>query len=303
MSIPTSRENVRFDSGGTDCAAWVYRGTSGAAIVMAGGFGVTKEPGTDAFAQRFHTAGYTVVAFDYRRIGESGGAPRQVLPLKDQLADWAAALRFTAALPGVDPARIALWAFSMSGGHVLRVAAEHPELVAAVIAQSPFVDGRAASRTALRHQSPRAMARFVGRGLLDAFGGRFGRAPLLVPLSGERGTVAVVTSPDSLRGDEALNPGNRYPDWVQAVAARSTLAVGFYRPGRAAASITCPLLVVVGDDDQVAPPEAAVAVSERAPRGELLRVPGGHYAPFLEAHEQVVAGELEFLDRIIATEN
>ena len=35
----------------------------------------------------------------------------------------------------------------------------------------------------------------------------------------------------------------------------------------------------------------------RAPRAELVQLPGGHYAPFLDAHEQAVAAEVSFLRR------
>ena len=55
---------------------------------MAGGGGVTKEPGTDLSAKRFHEAGFAVLAFDYRRLGESGGQPRQVVRIREQLTDW-----------------------------------------------------------------------------------------------------------------------------------------------------------------------------------------------------------------------
>src|SRR4051812_19537201 len=96
------REKVRFRSGDDDCAAWHYRGDNGAVIVMAGGFAVPKEPGTDVFAAAFHGAGFSVLAFDYRRIGESGGEPRQVVRMRDQLADWDAAIEYAAELPGVD---------------------------------------------------------------------------------------------------------------------------------------------------------------------------------------------------------
>jgi hypothetical protein len=60
-----------------------------------------------------------------------------------------------------------------------------------------------------------------------------------VPLAGKPGDVAVVTTPDALDGDRALNPDNRYPDWQQAVAARSALRLGFYEPGRAALRAHC----------------------------------------------------------------
>ena len=42
---------------------------------MAAGAGVIKEPGTDPFAKRFNQAGFTVLAFDFRHLGESGGEP------------------------------------------------------------------------------------------------------------------------------------------------------------------------------------------------------------------------------------
>src|ERR1700733_13657032 len=73
------REKVWFGSGGTECAGWHYRGANGGCVIMAGGFAVTKEPGTDLFAKRFHEAGFSVLAFDYRHLGESGGQPRQVV--------------------------------------------------------------------------------------------------------------------------------------------------------------------------------------------------------------------------------
>lgn len=294
--VSAPREKVHFLSGDTDCAAWHYPGINGACVIMAGGGAVTKEPGTDLFAKRFHDAGFTVLAIDYRHLGESGGQPRQIVRIRDQLADWQAAIAFAPTLPGVDPTRVAIWGFSLSGGHVLRVAARNPQLAAA-IAQTPNADGPAAARNATRHQMPLASLRFTGRAVLDTLGGLIGRPPRLVPLAGEPGTVALLTTPDGLDGDRALNPDNRYPDWQQAVAARSALSFGFYRPGRHASRVRCPLLVLVCDQDQSALAEPAVSAAKRAPYGELVRMPGGHYEPFLGGHEQATEAELSFLGR------
>ena len=236
------REKVRFTSGRTECAAWHYPGTNGACVIMTGGAGATKEPGTDRFATRFHDAGFTVLAFDHRRFGESGGRPRQVARIREQLADWQAAIGFAGGLPGVDPARLAIWSFSLSGGHVLALAARNPNLAAA-IAQTPNVDGRAGARNAMRHTTPGAMLRLTGRAVLDGLGGLAGRRPLLVPTAGEPGTVALLSTPDALDGTRALDPDGRYPDWRQEIAARLVLRVGFYRPIRYAARVRCPLLV------------------------------------------------------------
>jgi fermentation-respiration switch protein FrsA (DUF1100 family) len=187
--MSAAREKARFASEGTECAAWHYPGTNGACVVMAGGGAVTKEPGTDPFAKRFHEAGFSVLAFDYRRLGESGG------------------------------------------------------------------------------------------------------------LTGEPGTVAFLSTPDGLDGDRALNPGNRYPEWQQEIAARSIPPIAAYRPGRHASRIRCPLLVLAADQDQTALAAPAVAAASRAPHAELVRMPGGHYEPFLDGHERAVEAELDFLRR------
>ncbi len=188
MPVLTEREKVHFISGDTECAAWHYPATNGACVIMTGGFAVTKEPGTDLFAKRFTDAGFAVLAFDYRRLGESGGQPRQVVRIR-----------------------------------------------------------------------------------------------------------ALLSTPDALNGGKALDWGNRYPDWQQAAAARSALRLGFYRPGRYASRVRCPLLVVVCDQDQTALAGPAAAAADHAPRGELVRLPGGHYQPFLDGHERAVEAELSFL--------
>jgi len=257
---------------------------------------VPKEPGTDRFARRFQAAGFSVLAFDYRYVGESGGAPRQVIRVREQLADWDAALAFAASLPGVDPARLVAWGFSSSGGHVIRVAAGHPELAAA-IAQTTVADGFAAARHARKYQSASALLRLMGRAVADAVGGRLGRAPLLAPLAGEPGTVALLTTPDARKGDVALNPDGAYPGWLPAVAARSALTVSLYRPGRSAARVRCPLLVLVCDQDESALAEPAVRAGRRAPAGSVVHLPGDHYSPFQDQHEETVRAELAFLER------
>jgi uncharacterized protein len=289
------REKVRFASGGTECAAWHYPGTNGACVIMAGGFAVTKEPATDLFAKRFHDAGYTVLAFDYRRMGESGGEPRLVLAVKDQIADWQAAIGFAAMLPGVDPTRLGVWGFSATGGYVLEVAARNRQ-VAAAISQTPNVGGLSALRNAAAHQTTSAMLRLTGRAISDVLGGWVGRRPRLVPLVGKPGTVAMLSMPDALDGARALG-AHRHPDWQQAVAARSVLGLSRYRPGRFASRVHCPLLVLVCDDDRAALPGPAARAAERAPRGVLVRLPGGHYEPFLAGHEQAVEAQLTFLRR------
>lgn len=294
-AAPTRRA-VSFPVDGTRVAAWHYPGGDGSCVVMAGGFAVTKEPATDLFAARLNAAGFGVLAFDYRRLGASGGSPRQLVRVGEQLADWQAAIEYAATLPGVDPARIAVWGFSASAGHIFRIAARNPRLAAAV-AQTPNAGGLAAARSAMGFQTPAASLRLTARGVLDAVGAVFGRAPLTVPLGAQPGTVAVLTTPDVADARRALDPDGVHTDWLQEVAARSVLRLAAYRPGRAASRIRCPLLVIVCENDKSAYPPAAVTSARRAPNAQLVRLPGGHYAPFLDAHEQAAAAQIEFLAR------
>lgn len=115
-----------FDSGGTKCAARVYRPTAtnqpSPVVVMAHGFGAVRALRLYAYAERFAAAGYAVVVFDYRSFGESEGEPRQVLDIAMQHEDWRAALRFARSLEGIDHTRVVAWGTSFSGGHVITVA-------------------------------------------------------------------------------------------------------------------------------------------------------------------------------------
>jgi pimeloyl-ACP methyl ester carboxylesterase len=262
---------------------------------MAAGLAVTKEPGTDPFARRFADAGFTVLAFDYRRLGESGGHPRQITRVREQLQDWQAAIECARRLPEVDPARVAIWGFSQSGGHVFRVAAANADLGAA-IAHAPNADGVKGSANAMRETPMRAMLRLNAAALRDVLGALVGRDPLLVPLTGPRGSLASLTTADARNGPGALNPDDAYV-WQQEIAARSAVGIGFYRPGRIAKKISVPLLVLAYEHDGVAPHEPAVRAGTRAPHGEVVTLPGGHYEGFMGGHEQAVKEQLTFLQR------
>lgn len=295
--ISSPRHEVQFLSGDATIAALHYPGTNGACVVMACGTGVTKEPGTDPFVPALHAAGFSVLTFDFRRFGASGGTPRQVVRVNDQVGDYGAAIAFARTLPEVNPARIAVWGFSLAGGHVLRVAAADPDLAAA-IAQAPLADGLAISPNAMRAMTPGAALRLQLRAARDLIGRRLlRRPPVLIPLAGPRGTVASLTTPDGARGGQALDPHDRYPEWEQTVAAASALRLAFYRPGRVAAGIRCPLLVLVYDDDHSVLTAPASKVARQAPRGEVIRLPGDHYAAFEGAREATLEAEIAFLRR------
>ncbi|MGY2093358.1 alpha/beta hydrolase [Nocardia gipuzkoensis] len=285
-----ARRDVRFPSGDSDCAAWHYGpGITGMCVVMAHGLGAIKEVGLDRFARRFAAAGHDVLAFDYRFLGGSGGQPRHLIDIAAQQQDWRSAVSFARTIPGVRPDGIILWGPSYTGGHVLAVAAELGDDVAAAIAQAPIVDGKATAR-----QTPMRHALRLGlHGVLDVALSRVGRAHT-IPLSGPPGEFALLASAAADAGTRILNP-NGHP-WPNRVAARFVLRSGQYRPIEVAHRITCPLLVIAYDDDKIAPSGPATEAAQRAPHGELLRLPGDHYTAFdTTGLHRAVTEELEFI--------
>lgn len=106
--------DVRFDSGGLQCAATVYRPSNATGpvgcVVMANGIKLTRKDGIPDYVQRFADSGFPVLAFDYRHWGDSSGEPRRMVSLRCQLEDWQAAVEYARGLEGVDPERVAFGA-------------------------------------------------------------------------------------------------------------------------------------------------------------------------------------------------
>jgi pimeloyl-ACP methyl ester carboxylesterase len=289
-----ARLDVAFSSHTADCAGWLYRPAGDGhhpLVVMAHGFSATREQRLDAYAERFRAAGIGVLLFDYRHFGASAGEPRQLLDIARQQADFHAAIAHARALDWVDPARVALFGSSFSGGHVIAVAAQDHR-IAAIVSQCPFTDGLAS----LPKLGIGNILRATVAGLRDQLGALAGREPYYIPAVGPPGSFAVMTSPDAEPGLAALTPPETL--WENRVAARIGLRVGTYRPGRAAAKLTCPALFCVCDRDALAPAQRTLKYAATAPRGEVKRYPVGHFEIYVgEAWEQAVSDQTKFLVR------
>lgn len=288
------RRTVDFRSGDSYCSAWLYlpdsvSDTRAPVVVMGHGLGATREMGLAPYAERFAAAGLAVLVFTYRHLGDSGGQPRQVLSMAEQLADWDAALAYATALPEVDASRVAVWGSSLGGGHAMAVAARHPELRAAV-AQCPFTDGIASAR-ALRVRESLTLFGFVARDVLAA---ARRKEPVCVPVAAPPGQPGLMTAPDALPGMLALLPENY--QWVNRAAARSVLSLLRYRPGRAAKRIAAPVLICISATDSVAPPGPTERYARQAPRGDVRLYAAGHFDFYLgDAYQQLVADQTKFL--------
>ncbi|MDP9821255.1 alpha/beta hydrolase [Nocardioides massiliensis] len=302
MTTAADRSSQRIQ--GADGALidmWVYRAaarggamTPAPAVVMAHGIGGVKAAGLDPFARAFAAAGHTCFVFDYRHWGASGGEPREVLSVPAQLADYRTVLQHARTAEGVDPERVFVWGTSFAGMHVVELAASEPYLAGA-IAQCPLVDGLAG----LLNVPPARGLRLMRQALLDRVGATRGAEPRYLPLIVGEGEFGVIATEDALLGQERLAPIDGSP-WPNRITARSLLDVTFSRPVRRAGRAQCPMLLVVAEDDTMAPTAPAVRAAARAPRGELYRSRGGHYDVYAGGtdHDNVLAVELAFLERV-----
>jgi dienelactone hydrolase len=169
-------EIVQYYSEAVRCSARLYTPAShsatsnAAAVIVAPGERATRssvEPIAAAMAER----GVVALAIDYRGWGECGGflyfgepvrwddrlrfmqmtstmnIRRGRLDPQAQVIDIRNAMTFLQGVPGVDRARIGVWGAGLAGGHAI-VAAAADARVKAIVAQSPLLAGREATRTA-----------------------------------------------------------------------------------------------------------------------------------------------------------
>ena len=288
------QQNITFESQGVTCRGLFFkadRDGKAPCVVLAHGFCGTIEMRLKDYAERFALAGYHAMVFDYRHFGISDGHPRQLLDIKKQHQDWRAAIAHARTLDGVDPRRLILWGTSFSGGHVAVMASEDKN-IAAVISQVPHMNG-----------PPTAMAVGVAQNLrlgivsfIDRVGAILGRAPFYVPALGRPGDLAAMTAPGEFEASRKLMPEGSVVD--ERVAARIFLTLALYSPGRLASKITMPWLVQVALQDTTTPSGPTIAAAKKAPKGELITYPLGHFAVYVPPDfDRTIADQLAFLKK------
>ncbi|TMC19959.1 MAG: acetylxylan esterase [Chloroflexi bacterium] len=254
-----NRSDVSFYSQGTRCAAWLYRpdGTGPhPCIILAHGFGATRDMLLDVYAERFVKIGLAALVFDYRHFGD----------------------------------RIALWGSSLSGGHVITTAARE-QCIAAVVAQIPFTDGL----TTILPQGMTRSLRLTVAGLRDVFQQLLRKPPYYITAVAEpEGPLAPLATSGALKGYKAILPPNY--DKPNHVAARVLLHIVTYRPITLASRVSCPLLMCICDRDLVTSPQAALKAAQAAPNCEIRHYDGDHFDIYSGAlFESAVKDQCDFL--------
>ncbi|OPX12380.1 alpha/beta hydrolase [Mycobacterium sp. AT1] len=267
-------------------------------VVLAHGIGATQDSGLHPFAEAFASAGADAITFDYRHFAGSGGVPRQLVSITEQLQDYQAVVDHARRLPGVDPERIFVWGVSLSGGHVIRVAARD-ERIAGVLSLTPATDGLPVIAGMVRDHGIRYALRVSARGLADVAAAVRHRPPILLPVVGAPGDLAALNSPGAVAGMYATAG----PSWRNEFAARLVLTVGGYRPGRSAGKVHCPVLVQIADGDRSAPPACATEAATRM-KATVHHYPCDHFDVYSGAawHGHVLRDQIAFLRRVATSD-
>ena len=286
------RTDVSFQSGGLTCRGWLYGPhggpPTGPAILMGHGFSAVKEQGLDSFARGFSAAGFTVLAFDYRFLGESEGEPRGRIIPAEQHDDNRAALAWLSRQAGVDPARIGIWGSSYSGGHALFLGAIDPR-VKVVVAQVPAI------------QTAHSLIAMAGREGFDGYlallaedhaarnaGQPGGEIPVVAP----EGEPSVLATPDSYAWFGGAGSKDA-PNWLNRTSLESVARLAEYAPAAFIDLIAPkPLLVLAARQDALIPIEQVRGAFARAGEPKkLVEVDGGHFDlyPGQPFHEQALA--------------
>ena len=288
------RREIFFPCRGASCSGILYLPDrpGGPGLVMAMGFGMVKEAHADDYAPFFAEKGFTVLAFDYRRWGRSGGLPRQALYPMDQVDDYRSAIRYLQSEGLADRGRICVWGTSFSGGHVLTLLAFPEEGVQCGIAQVPNVYSY---RTALEYFGSLDPVLGLSRDL-DR-GWRTGE-PSYAPIVSREG-FGIIASREAV--EYYLEMEEKLDSFVNRVTADSIPRILAYNPGDYAGLIRRSLMMVVASRDKTTPPGLAREVAARIPGPvRLLEVEGGHFDIYREPLlSRIAREEAEWASRAV----
>jgi pimeloyl-ACP methyl ester carboxylesterase len=239
-----------------------------------------------------------VLAFDYRGFGASEGEPRQQISINRQVADYQAAVSCAQQLPGVDPNRVVLWGSSLSGGHVIRVAAGRDD-IAAVIAMTPLTNSLATGRRVIAQYSLLTAMRSTLDGVLSKAAVARGKAPIMMPVvarPGEPGALALDGAYESYLSLAG-------PTWRNEVDATVGLELSMIKTKAYAKALRAKLLVQIADFDRFVPADSVAKTAVQG-RGQVHRYPCDHFDvwPGHDWFDKAARDQVAFIKRVLAVE-
>jgi uncharacterized protein len=273
---------VEFPSDGTTLRGRLYEWDAVSRphpiVIMAHGFSATiSGMVADRFAEVFHDAGFNVLLFDHRNFGISDGAPRCEIDPFVQARGYRNAIDFVVSLPGTDPARIALWGDSLSGGAVIGVGAVDSR-VAAVVAQVPACGDEAPPPDPNGSLFDSACRPFLDGSCSKPYPvTRWG--PMPVVSFDQTGTPSLLTPITAYRW--FIEYGGRHgTNWDSRASLIVPGEPALWDPALCAAHLKAPSMFVIAPDDEMpgADPQVARMAFEHAPPPkEVCEIGGGHF--------------------------
>ncbi|KAI0635852.1 alpha/beta-hydrolase [Trametes polyzona] len=258
-------------------------------IIMAHGLCANKLMGLAPYAETFASLGYAVVVFDYRRWGASAGTPRHIVYVSEQLDDYRTVIKYCRQQPEFDPHKVILWGTSFSGGHVVTLASERELNLSAVIAQCPYLGTGPSTKFSW------TFVKILWKGVQDVVRQTLGLRPTYIPAVAHPGEVGYLTAPGCK--DSMIGIATDKRDFPNEVSASSLFELPFYNPNASGARITCPVLIVALEHDNLCPISAAVELKTLSPKVELVTIPAGHFDayPGFPSHNQSLEAMKAFL--------
>jgi len=289
-------EKVRYQSEDTTIAALQYIPEAiekCPAIIMAHGFGLTKEAYIDKFAERFAQSGFVVILFDYRNFGESEGTPRQEINPFMQIDDYKNSVTYACNLSNVDSNRIGIWGTSYSGGHVI-VTAATDKRVHCVVTQVPTISGYHSS---LRRMTSEKIPAYLEMIKKDRQLRLSGENPLTKSLVGPTDENPIYPAEDARRFYTLAH--SLSPSFSNHVTVRSMEYSRMYEPGTYVAQISpTPILFIVALADTVTPTDLCLrAYQDCLPPKHLITISAGHFSPYTDHFETASKGALQWFNR------
>jgi hypothetical protein len=274
-------QKVVFKSKGLNCSGLFYLPDNYSAtddvklpaIAMAHGMGTTKEMGLPQYAERFADAGFAVLLFDFRNLGESEGTPRGQIFAEDQQEDYRNAITWLQLQPEIDPERIGVWGFSFSGGHVLQIAA-FDRRIKCVVAQVPAVSGFLAAQRSYSPLELDGMRMMLSKDRVRRYEtGEVNYLPFVAP----PGQPCFFPSSEAQKFFEATQ-GASEGRFENRITFESLERLSYFEPAvRIDAIAPTPLRMVLAKKDIEIPSDIALAAYARAHEPKsLVFLEGGH---------------------------
>ena len=283
------RRDIEFKADGITLRGWIYKPGKGRkpspTVVMAHGFSGVKEMALDKYAESFTKKGLSVLVYDNRCLGTSGGRPRQDIDPVMQMRDYRSAISFAQTQKECDPQRIGIWGTSYTGGTVCAVASlDHR--VKAVVSQVPFING---FQNVLQ-SSPLGEQHLLWEMIDEDRAKRVsGKNPQYVKMCS-----LDPNEPHVLPGEDTYNYIHQFVDndpdctWENRVTVRSLEYLLEYDVSGYMKQISpTPLLMIVAERDTLTPTDVALDHYAMVPGPkDLLVITGNHYGAYMEHFKQ-----------------